>query len=327
MSKTPSLFSSYLLILLAFFYSTTTTTLAQLSPVAAPTAAPPTASTSPPPTSLPATPPAAAATPPVVAATAPAPVFSTVPLVPVTPGAAPGPAVAVVPKTPTTDVVQILRKAKRFTVLIRLLKTTQLINQLNSQLATSSSGGLTIFAPEDAAFSKLKAGFLNSLNDRQKVELLQFHTISTYISISNFDTVTNPVQTQAGDDPKRLQLNITTYGGSQVSMTTGAVNASVTGTVYTDNKLAIYQVDKVLLPLDIVLPKAKAPAPGPAATKGDSPKADKTKAAGGDPSDGADDSDSNGKAVPAGSSMGLKVEVMWVRLALGVAFVAGAMII
>ncbi|KAK4255058.1 hypothetical protein QN277_008108 [Acacia crassicarpa] len=321
MSKTPSLSSSYLLVLLAFFYSTTTT-LAQLSPVAAP----PTASTSPPPTSLPATPPAVAATPPVAAATAPAPVFSTVPLVPVTPSAAPGPAVAVVPKTPTTDVVQILRKAKRFTVLIRLLKTTQLINQLNSQLATSSSGGLTIFAPEDAAFSKLKAGFLNSLNDRQKVELLQFHTISTYISISNFDTLTNPVQTQAGDDPKRLQLNVTTYGGSQVSMTTGAVNASVTGTVYTDNKLAIYQVDKVLLPLDIVLPKANAPAPGPAATKGDSPKADKTKAAGGDPSDG-DDSDTNGKAVPAGSSMGLKVEVMWVRLALGVAFVAGAMII
>ncbi|XP_028808028.1 fasciclin-like arabinogalactan protein 12 [Neltuma alba] len=321
MSNTVSFFSASLLILLALFYSTS----AQLSPVKAPTAAPPTtstappvASTSPPPTSLPAKSPAAA--------TAPAPGFSSVPLVPVTPSAAPGPAAAVVPKAPSTDVVQILSKAKRFTVLIRLLKTTQLINQLNSQLATSGSGGLTIFAPDDAAFSKLKAGLLNSLNDRQKVELLQFHTISTYISISNFDTLTNPVQTQAGDDPKRLQLNVTTYGGSQVSMTTGAVNASVTGTVYTDSKLAIYQVDKVLLPLDIVLPKAKAPAPGPAAAKGDSPKADKTKAAGGDQSDGGDDSETNGKAVPAGSSMGLKVEVMWVRLALGVAFVAGAMI-
>ena len=90
---------------------------------------------------------------------------------------------------------------------------------------------------------------------------MQFHTLSSFISISNFDTLTNPVQTQAGDDPERLQLNVTTYGGSQVSMTTGAVNASVTGNIYTDSKLAIYQVDKVLLPLDIVLP-SKAPAPG-----------------------------------------------------------------
>ncbi|XP_054812945.1 fasciclin-like arabinogalactan protein 11 [Prosopis cineraria] len=323
MSTTVSIFSAPLLLLLAIFYSSTTTS-AQLSPVKAPAAAPPVVSTSPPPATLPAPPTSLPATSP--AAAAPAPGLSTVPLVPNTPSAAPGPAVAVVPKTLSIDIVQILRKAKRFTVLIRLLKTTQLINQLNSQLATSGSGGLTIFAPEDAAFSKLKAGFLNSLNDRQKVELLQFHTISTYISISNFDTLTNPVQTQAGDDPKRLQLNVTMYGGNQVSMTTGAVNASLTGTVYTDNKLAIYQVDKVLLPLDIVLPKASAPAPGPAAAKGDSPKTDKTKAAGGDQSGGDDDGDSNGKAVPANSSMGLKVEVMWVRLAVGVAFVAGAMI-
>ncbi|KAF7805564.1 fasciclin-like arabinogalactan protein 12 [Senna tora] len=265
---------------------------------------------------------------------APAPGFSTVPLVPVTPSGAPTPtAAAIVPKGPIIDIIQILRKAKKFSVLIRLLKTTQLINQLNSQLATSGSGGLTIFAPDDAGFSKLKAGFLNSLSDRQKVELLQFHTISTYISISNFDTLTNPVQTQAGDDPKRLQLNVTTYGGSQVSMTTGAVNASVTGTVYTDNKLAIYQVDKVLLPLDFVLPKASAPAPALAAAKGDSAKGDKSKSgAGGNGSGSGDDSNSSGSAddsaLPVDTSMSIKVEpITWMPLLLlGFAYVAGHLI-
>ncbi|ESW04195.1 hypothetical protein PHAVU_011G074600 [Phaseolus vulgaris] len=196
--------------------------------------------------------------------------MNTVPLVPVSPDAAPSPAT---PKAATFDIAQILSKAKRFSVLIRLLKTTQLINQLNSQLLTSDSGGLTILSPPDSAFSKLKGGFLNSLNDRQKVELLQFHTLSSFLSISNFDTLTNPVQTQAGDDPKRLQLNITTYGGSHVSMSTGAVNATITGTVYTDKQLAIYEVDKVLLPLDVVLPKPKAPAPKPHADRsGDSNK-------------------------------------------------------
>ncbi|XP_015942814.1 fasciclin-like arabinogalactan protein 11 [Arachis duranensis] len=272
----PLFFSvTFLLLSLAL----TTTTLAQLSPTQ-PAPSPPTTTT-------------------------PSPGFSTVPLVPVSPSGAP---IAAAPKAPTIDIIQILKKAKRFSVLIRLLETTQLINQLNSQLVTSGSGGLTLFAPEDTAFSKLKPGFLNSLSDRKKVELLQFHTLSSFISISNFDTLTNPVQTQAGDDPQRLQLNVTTYGGSQVSMTTGAVKASITGTVYTDSKLAIYQVDKVLLPLDVVLP-AKAPAPAPAPGKA---KADKTK-----PSSSSSSSSGEGKASPTeGSSNGGESKGMWMGVVL-----------
>ncbi|RDX64261.1 Fasciclin-like arabinogalactan protein 11, partial [Mucuna pruriens] len=314
MKTQQSLFSTSLPLLvlaLTLFHATS----AQLSPIQAPVSSPP-------------APPQALPQPPTPPATAPAPGFNTVPLVPVTPSGAPTP---IVPKTPSIDIVQILRKAKRFSVLIRLLKTTQLINQLNSQLLTSGSGGLTLFAPEDSSFSKLKAGFLNSLSDRQKVELLQFHTLSSFISISNFDTLTNPVQTQAGDDPTRLQLNVTTYGGSQVSMATGAVNASVTGTVYTDNKLAIYQVDKVLLPLDLVLP-SKAPAPAPAKAKG--PKTDKTKsssaddgATGGD-NDSGDNKDLPAEASSAGS-MSFKFNVegmrMWVAIVLGVALMNEAM--
>ncbi|KAL2341012.1 hypothetical protein Fmac_008952 [Flemingia macrophylla] len=294
-----SLSASILLSLtLTFFHITS----GQLSPVQAPVSSPPQAQ-------------APAFSPPSPPATAPSPGFNSVPLVPVTPSGAPTPTV---PKAPSIDIVQILRKAKRFSVLTRLLKTTQLINQLNSQLITSGSGGLTLFAPEDAAFSKLKAGFLNSLTDRQKVELLQFHTLSSFVSISNFDTLTNPVQTQAGDDPLRLQLNVTTVGGgTQVSMATGAVNASVTGTVYADNKLAVYQVDKVLLPLDLVLP-AKAPAPAPAKAKGASPK---TKAgpdggAAGDDGDGGDNKDLPTEASSAGN---VRLEGMWVAVVLAVA--------
>ncbi|XP_027340890.1 fasciclin-like arabinogalactan protein 11 [Abrus precatorius] len=288
------IFSASLLLLLLTLFSTTSAQKL-LSPVQPPLQSPPT------PTQPPQAPPPAAA-----------PGMSTVPLVPVSPDGAPTPSI---PKPPTIDILQILKKAKRFSTLMRLLKTTQLMNQLNSQLATSNSGGLTMFAPEDSAFSKLKAGFLNSLNDRQKVELLQFHTLSSFISVSNFDTLTNPVQTQAGDDPKRLQLNVTTYGGTQVSMTTGAVYATVTGTVYADNKLAIYQVDKVLLPLDFVLPKAKAPSPSPA--KGVSPKSDKTKSSEDESkNDNGDDGVVPVDANSAGSMMGFnKVEiVMWVPL-------------
>ncbi|XP_028770123.1 fasciclin-like arabinogalactan protein 12 [Neltuma alba] len=286
------------ILVLVTFYSTSTS--AQSTPVQAPAATPP-------------------ATPP----TAAAPGLNTGPLIPASPNGAPTPAI---PKRPSIDIVQILGKAKRFSVLIRLMKTTQLINQLNSQLMTSGSGGLTIFAPEDSAFSKLKPGFLNSLNDRQKVELLQFHTISSFISISNFDTLTNPVQTQAGDDSRRLQLNVTTYGGNQVSMTTGAVNATVTGTVYTDNKLAVYQVDKVLLPLDFVLPKAPAPSPA-VATKADSPKPDNTKSGGSANESEDGDDNANNKANTVESSAGsVSFHAEMVPLVLGIAFLGGAMI-
>ncbi|KAG4384157.1 hypothetical protein AAZX31_13G207900 [Glycine max] len=308
-----SLFSASILLVIAlitFFH----TTSAQLTPIQAPVSSPP----SPP---LPQPP---AFTPPSPPATAPAPGFNTVPLVPVTPSGAPTPTI---PKAPSIDIVQILRKAKRFSVLIRLLKTTQLINQLNSQLLTSGSGGLTLFAPEDSAFSKLKAGFLNSLSDRQKVELLQFHTLSSFISISNFDTLTNPVQTQAGDDPKRLQLNVTTFGGSQVSMATGAVNASVTGTVYTDNKLAIYQVDKVLLPLDLVLP-SEAPAPAPGKAKGASPKTDKTKSGADDGAAGGDSDNGDNKDLPAEASSAGSVSFKFgvVAFVFGVALMGEAVV-
>ena len=44
---------------------------------------------------------------------------------------------------------------------------------------------------------------------------------------------------------------------------TGLTNTSVSSTIYTDNQLAVYQVDKVLLPVDIFTPKPPTPAPAP----------------------------------------------------------------
>ncbi|KAI5391133.1 hypothetical protein KIW84_076115, partial [Lathyrus oleraceus] len=152
-----------------------------------------------------------------------APIQPTLPA-PTQPAASPKPLVPSLPESPTdstpdtagtaVDIVGILRKAKSFNVLIRLMKTTQLINQLNSQLLTTKTGGLTILAPDDSAFSELKAGFLNSLSDGQKLELLQFHVISDYVSSSNFDILTNPVRTLAGAKPGKVELNVVSYGGS-----------------------------------------------------------------------------------------------------------------
>ncbi|KAI4385505.1 hypothetical protein MLD38_003523 [Melastoma candidum] len=201
--------------------------------------------------------PAAAPLPPALPATAPSP--------PVVPAAAPSPpatpTVGVTPSGPD-NIVKILEKARQFTVLVKLLRTTSVGDQITSQLKKSHSG-LTIFAPADDAFASLKAGTLNSMSPEQQIELLQFHVVPTFLSMSQFQTVSNPLRTQAGGSGKfEFPMNLATFGNS-VNISTGLTNATVSNTIYSDNQLAVYQVDKVLLPMKIFGPQPPAPAPSP----------------------------------------------------------------
>nr|GMD73546.1 fasciclin-like arabinogalactan protein 11 [Ipomoea batatas] len=164
-----------------------------------------------------------------------------------------------------TNITKILEKAGQFTTFMRLLKITQVSDQINNQL-NNSNQGLTVFAPTDNAFSGLKAGTLNSLTDQEKVELVQFHVLSSFFSMSQFQTASNPLKTQAGDSAGSFPLNVTT-AGNQVNVSTGVVDSTVANTVYTDGQLAVYQVDKVLLPISLFGPPAPAAAPAPGKAK------------------------------------------------------------
>ncbi|GJU19054.1 fasciclin-like arabinogalactan protein 12 [Tanacetum coccineum] len=141
---------------------------------------------------------------------------------------------------------------------------------------------MTVFAPTDNAFSALSGGTLNSLNDQQKDELVQFHVIPTFIGTSQFQTLSNPLRTQAGDSTfYKFPLNITTSSNS-VNITTGVVNATLANSIYSDGSLAVYQVDKVLLPMSLFGPQppAAAPAPEPVKEKKKKTGEDDTAAAG-----------------------------------------------
>ncbi|KAJ6403294.1 hypothetical protein OIU84_015244 [Salix udensis] len=127
-----------------------------------------------------------------------------------------------------TDTIKILLKAGRFLSFVRLMKATQVDTQLFSQL-NSSTDGITIFAPNDNAFSSRVAGAVGSLNDREKLEFVQFHILPRCLSISDFQT--------------------------------GLTKTSISNTVYTDKQVAIYEVDKVLVPKDLFPPAPPAPAP------------------------------------------------------------------
>ncbi|GAU20278.1 hypothetical protein TSUD_337590 [Trifolium subterraneum] len=165
------------------------------------------------------------------------------------------------------NITQVLEKAGQFTTFMKLLKATQVSDRINSQL-NNSNQGLTIFAPTDNAFSSLKAGTINSISTQDQLQLLQFHILPTLYTISQFQTASNPLHTQAGNsDDGEYPLNVTT-SGNQVNVTTGVIETTVSNTIYSDNQLAVYQVDQVLLPMALFgqAPTA-APAEAPAPTK------------------------------------------------------------
>ncbi|TMW82216.1 hypothetical protein EJD97_006490 [Solanum chilense] len=190
------------------------------------------------------------------------------------------------PPSGPTNITQILEKAGQFTTLIRLMKVSQVSDQINTQLNNSNQGnGMTIFAPTDNAFSSLNSGTINSLSAQQQVQLVQFHVLPNFISMSQFQTISNPLRTQAGDStPGDFPLNVTT-SGNQVNVSTGVDDATIANTIYTDGQLAVYQVDKVLQPMSIFAAPSPAMAPTPATLK---PKSKSP--AGLNPTSGNDDS-------------------------------------
>ncbi|GMN24698.1 hypothetical protein TIFTF001_000669 [Ficus carica] len=275
-----SLISLLFLLVLAFLHYCTTTTSAQ-SPAQAPAQTP----TKP-----------VLVQPPVQAPfqVTPAQSPSEIPIVQAPPRRA---------KPAPTNVTKILEKGGIFGVLIRILRNTQVINQIENQLNTSNS--LTILAPTNGAFSGLKAGALNSLTTEQKVQLVQYHILPSFISLSNFQTLSNPVRTQASNTDE-YPLNITTQG-NWVNISTGLVNTSISGTVYADNQLAIYKVDRVLLPLGIFAPRPKAPAPAPMLAK---PKKEESSSYSSSSSSLSSEINSPGAALQTSNALGLTINGM-----------------
>lgn len=205
----------------------------------------------------PAAAPAAAATPPTIAPAAATIDPHSPPLVPGLDG--------------PMNITAVLEKAGHFHTFIGLLKSTETAYRINDQLNTSG-GSLTIFAPSDSAFSNMEKVTLNTLSSQQQSELVHFHILPSFYSLSLFERVRNPLSTEAGDTHYgQFPMNVTSTGNS-MSIKTGITNSSVTSIVYTDGQLAVYEVDHVLLPQKFFITPPPVPAPAPAPT---TPKAKK----------------------------------------------------
>ncbi|KAL3509287.1 hypothetical protein ACH5RR_028688 [Cinchona calisaya] len=211
------------------------------------------------------------------------------------------------------NVTAILNKAGGYETFIRLLTETQVANQINNQV-NNSNQGMTVLAPTDNAFQNLPSGALNKLSSQQQVQLVLYHVLPSYYTLQSLETVSNPVRTQAtGQNGEVFGLNFTGEPNSnQVNVSSGMVQTTINNVVRKDFPLAIYEVDKVLWPLEFNQSKASAPAASP-------PTSSSTNSSGNGKSSGAAEpspSKNDAKSVTVGLSL---VSGLWF-LCMGVFF-------
>lgn len=176
---------------------------------------------------------------------------------------APGPS----PPPPELNLTSILENGGQYTTLLRLLNATRINEQIASQLKNSYDG-LTFFAPNDSAFTKLRAGTLNALTDQEQIQLLLYHVLPRYYSLTTFQTASNPLHTEASGPGGMYSVNVSTSTTSPlVNVSTGVVDVPISSTLFAHFPFAVYSIDDVLQPPQMFgsSHKASAPAPGQAA--------------------------------------------------------------
>lgn len=98
------------------------------------------------------------------------------------------------------------------------------------------------------------------------MQLILYHVTPKYYSLSDFLTVSNPVRTQASDKSGPWGLHFTSQG-NQVNVSSGVVTEPINNALRQKFPLAVYQLDKVLLPTELFGPKAPASSPAPKSSK------------------------------------------------------------
>ncbi|PWA49743.1 FAS1 domain-containing protein [Artemisia annua] len=186
------------------------------------------------------------------------------------------PTPAPAPAPDYVNLTDLLSVAGPFSTFLKYLQQTKVIETLQNQ-ANNTDEGITLFVPKDKAFANLKKPSLSNLTADQLKQLCLFHALPHYYSLSDFKNLSGsgPVNTLAGGS---YTLNFTDSMGT-VHIGSGWTNTEVSSSVHSTDPVAIYQVNKVLLPEAIfgtdIPPPAPAPAPVPdIAPVADAPDAD-----------------------------------------------------
>ncbi|XP_039807038.1 fasciclin-like arabinogalactan protein 2 [Panicum virgatum] len=132
-----------------------------------------------------------------------------------------------------------------------------------------SAGGLTIFCPADKAVSAFLPRFKN-LSTEDQIVLLLYHGVAAHYSAQSLKEINGDVNTLATDGSKGYKFNLTVHAdGDTVKLSSSSPSAAkVTKTLVDKAPLAVYLIDAVLLPRELLNngQGRTAPAPAPASS-------------------------------------------------------------
>ncbi|XP_051115481.1 fasciclin-like arabinogalactan protein 2 [Andrographis paniculata] len=138
-------------------------------------------------------------------------------------------------------------------------------------LRLSLAAGLTVFCPSDQTLKSFMPEFRNLSGDG-KTALLLYHAMPEYNSLGTLRSSNGLINTLATEGGKKKYDFTVENDGDDVKIQTKVVTATIKGTLVDNDPLAVYKVDKVLLPRELfkVAPEAMSPTSKSAADENDS---------------------------------------------------------
>ncbi|KAI3753495.1 hypothetical protein L2E82_25549 [Cichorium intybus] len=128
-------------------------------------------------------------------------------------------------------------------------------------------GGVTVFCPSDDAIKAFAPKYKN-LTAEGKTSLLLYHGVPTYNSMGMLRSSNGLMNTLATEGANKYDFTVQN-DGEDVKLKTKVVTAGITGTVIDEEPVALYKINKVLLPRELFKGAVEAdePAAAPKAAK------------------------------------------------------------
>ncbi|WVZ92279.1 hypothetical protein U9M48_038357 [Paspalum notatum var. saurae] len=152
---------------------------------------------------------------------------------------------------PPPDIADLLSVAGPFQTFLGYLQKTNVIQTFQNQANTTTAAGITIFVPKDSAFTALKKTTLARLTKNQLKSLLLYHALRRFYSLSQLGLPGRRSRLVATFAGSRYTLNLTDDIVGSIRVRSTWSNAKIRSSVYVTAPVAVYEVDKVLLPKQI----------------------------------------------------------------------------
>ncbi|GLJ45220.1 hypothetical protein SUGI_0951780 [Cryptomeria japonica] len=162
------------------------------------------------------------------------------------------------------NITELLEKAG-CKIFVQLITSTGVLKTYEDAFVN----GFTLFAPTDEAFSATVMAKLKKLSSAQQIYVLEYHALPQYSPMGTLKTSSGPVSTLATSGAAKYALSISS-SGNVVTLSSGLTKSTVTNTLDDDEPIALYTINKLLMPTEI-FGVAPAPAPTPDLTPSSNP--------------------------------------------------------